>query len=1196
MSSRTVSIVALSLALAAGLIAGYASVFSGGLPRRVIDTPPKDTSDDTDSNLLSTGNPFDKIDNRLNDLEQCCEQTETGLTDVFQSIETINENAFFACENDADCPASDVNCHQYLCASVQGVSRCILESEPAGSECQRTDVHKGQCSATGACVPCELTTDMEGMWSNVNVPGLFGYTWTFRVETVACTNTSAGIAAELFAGYPDFISENYPFIGGAFVTNNFPFGTIRNAYQVESKNVATVIGTGFFFNTTQMLYFQPESIWGVPVLTFTSSNTGAFIQGSGGQLPIAMKIPDITYDTIRKTPLDVHAQPDITKHLAMYDLWLRTYLYWDSGHRNNFVASETFTTVEDIDTHIDLFRNIGYQRDPVGVRNIRRSTAHGGLMTTLLLPHDTLVVPGDHLTVSGAIGDWAPINGVHDLFWGSADMDDLAHNKLFASQLGHPRQVSLLFNSATFPVYNDAIHGHLTVSFESIGPVRPNSEFREFVKAAMATYRQINPLGQTHGSLITFVNQNFPTYFPGVLALIVGRSAGSVPETWTNTKELISQTAGSSALRSFGSTMAGTGSHLYTTALPGFFAAENAEPAPYGPVVPGNYDVIMNNYLLAGAERYIWYRFNASSPAPVSRVQELPGIIGQLQWDCQNNVSSSLPLCAAFGFTIGNTPIESAYRWVTPSINGVLGASDIEGRVGPHYTVGETFNMDTNNPDLLTNGVPGYWSPFQFDQLGFRQNPAQKFASVIDPALTGGRKIGYIRLSDTLFDIPFGLNLLTTFNQEGHPQGNRHYFMEVLCQWVKYLNEFTWDETDTSPGVEAIIIDHRVMIGGDPMNSLFGACFGGRRSRQNRNFVVFSRPDLPPVPSANFTYFGSPFGESETWEFYNPPRFNFVDPEIAESLVPNGVFKNGTIIYINSHNARSVGDGMLRDFLGDQLDGNLGSIAPGMNVHVRILGDVYGLLQGGQTGRKAIPFDPSNTEFIDSNGIPMTPFWFANEAAGSSISDAPGAIPNAVSSRREMATGEFIKALQPVHTNTSAPFLLDDFGPSVVESHGRLRAGPVSYQFEDLTYFDFGYTGPTESNDGTKHADGHWDSVANGGPTHIGQYQITGCPGQLFPDQPTHGTTACNRASWRDSVLEEAIRMAHLVQWGNYPATTQSTQSRPLKTDPIVAPPPVDPSDISSNPFNEEPSFTENRLNTLGKELHELFTIPIPTK
>jgi len=90
---------------------------------------------------------------------------------------------------------------------------------------------------------------------------------------------------------------------------------------------------------------------------------------------------------------------------------------------------------------------------------------------------------------------------------------------------------------------------------------------------------------------------------------------------------------------------------------------------------------------------------------------------------------------------------------------------------------------------------------------------------------------------------------------------------------------------------------------------------------------------------------------------------------------------------------------------------------------------------------------------------------------------------------------------------------------------------PLSSERRDVTYFDFGYNESGSSIDGTVYANGHWDSIANGGPT--GFTYITNTFGDSFPDQPLRGTSARSLASVRDSWLEEALRLAQLLQYGS---------------------------------------------------------------
>jgi len=1091
MSSRTVSIVALSLALAAGLIAGYASVFSGGLPRRVIDTPPKDTSDDTDSNLLSTGNPFDKIDNRLNDLEQCCEQTETGLTDVFQSIETINENAFFVCDDDDPPLPSNVPCHVYECVQKgdSGDTERVLRQAASGTACEAEPNKFGHCSASGDCVLGQGCTDVEpflGWFQDLVHSPLFLIPVSFEgpVPTIFestlrfCNESHFGLSMRRLIGNVEFAREpnDFDFI----LVPSFEF-TGSGRILVEDRNFESEYLSLNLLNFTFGGVLQTASelngyvlLSGLNIPTFDSE---AGFYHTHVLAPLQQSPPDL-----RPYPDDV-SFPDAENpvlQVEQFVAFVKNILPFFSKS----LLSDTGVDQGGFDDLFEEIRQHDIEQPVVTVTEILPSRNHGPV--TLIEPETYMrISPASHIEISGLTNAWASLNGEWPIstLVSYSQYVNRADDDVYYAQDTNKFRFLVAFDSTGYPEYDSLIHGTATVTTR-VHRLRNTATYRELIDVLWYLLISVFPLGTTHDRL-DFIGTS---RFSGP-----SEDAPIVAQTFEEAQSIVlSEFFGA---HQFGITRYGGHTASALPVLP-TFGRSRAVNEPFEELtdtIPGTYKVTLNNYILAESVRYMWFRVDPQSPV-------------------------TTPAHSSFLDFLDFFPNYNAYVAAT-SQSGLLPPGKPEGgsRLEPilsqfPYTTGNGTNPVTGNVDVTdAQGNFMFASPWSFS--------LQDYVGIIDPALVGGRRIGYLRLRDVLQTDFAELGLLPEFsiNQQTWPA------VELYCSYIKYLNEYDFG---SETGVESIIVDIRENAGGYLIFP-FGFCFGGDRAGSEIVMGVPNQLNRPPINFGDLDFFarnssGTP--SSIQSSLFEKP----ILPSVASSIVPNGVFNNGTVIVLTSISAFSGADFVPWLFAGDAGDGQLGSLQSGSSVKAYTVGNLHGFSHGTQFGFQV--FSPDISGIAPQLGLPGFPFpTFFYAPEGSGTLESPFGVPT---TRRRFPNGTAIPGLAPVCSSlpNSPLYNQSRVTPTPVAGIGQ-RA--LSGEFGDVSYYDYGYLGPGSGFNGFPYSNGHWDSVAQGGPTGLTQ-RASG-----FPDQPELG----DPATWRDSWFEEALRVAQIHSYGNYDHSGHVPQS-----------------------------------------------------
>ncbi len=261
------------------------------------------------------------------------------------------------------------------------------------------------------------------------------------------------------------------------------------------------------------------------------------------------------------------------------------------------------------------------------------------------------------------------------------------------------------------------------------------------------------------------------------------------------------------------------------------------------------------------------------------------------------------------------------------------------------------------------------------------------YLGLIDPALTGGKKIGYLRWVDHV-SVDTDLFLLnSTFPPvaAGLPpsQGgtNLKYSREALSQVFSNYTRFF-----NQQNCEAIIFDIRTNNGGYIETSYAFA-----------EFLGADRVSLGVTWSANDN------GNSALLDLDDPLQYSFFQDVTHENCkLSYGYFyvsQNETtygadtifrgspgnpkkVIVLTDNTAVSAADFTPHIFLGENLDGNLGSNTTGM-----IIGDIDGRLKGAASNRSPVPVSLDSNRLYNPNGTPFTPIRYRADLPSGNVSD-----------------------------------------------------------------------------------------------------------------------------------------------------------------------------------------------------------------
>lgn len=238
-------------------------------------------------------------------------------------------------------------------------------------------------------------------------------------------------------------------------------------------------------------------------------------------------------------------------------------------------------------------------------------------------------------------------------------------------------------------------------------------------------------------------------------------------------------------------------------------------------------------------------------------------------------------------------------------------------------------------------------------------------AGRINPAYTGGRNIGYLRIHDRLEGSSsvggtFSTSAtLTPPGLESSPRANREAQVRVVAALMKHLLDL---------GCEHVIIDTRSNDGGTfdvSVRELFGTedttygsldQFATLTDDTRGNTVKLNDLDRPGTHTTQLL-----------------PILRRVLPSLTEAYYPGSVLTDGEVIVMTDFSAGSGGDIFPNLFLGSNLDKELGG-----NTRARIVGDIDGRLAGA-VNTDSVPFSRDSPRLRYSNGDAVCPLVFQTD-------------------------------------------------------------------------------------------------------------------------------------------------------------------------------------------------------------------------
>jgi hypothetical protein len=277
-------------------------------------------------------------------------------------------------------------------------------------------------------------------------------------------------------------------------------------------------------------------------------------------------------------------------------------------------------------------------------------------------------------------------------------------------------------------------------------------------------------------------------------------------------------------------------------------------------------------------------------------------------------------------------------------------------------------------PATVVNGVIRPNIPANYASMGSYDddtlNLNAHYFGQINPALTGGKIIGYLYKRDSRFVDPHvlmdsrGVYAPENPNTSQNPRIFRESLSTVYSKMMQWFN---------SIGCEAIIIDEAGNLGGDP-DVLSIAEFMGADRQLYFTYNVFK--DQQRLPQ---NYLSSDTVAQAAKHFQGS---QYLDVSLNEKLYPGSVFKGTKVVFVTDIFSRSAGDIAPNYFIGDgERPGYLGNGTQA---------SIVGCLDGREFSFISVSNSfPANTNpmsasknLVDKEGNPVSPFTFNMDWGG----------------------------------------------------------------------------------------------------------------------------------------------------------------------------------------------------------------------
>ena len=279
-------------------------------------------------------------------------------------------------------------------------------------------------------------------------------------------------------------------------------------------------------------------------------------------------------------------------------------------------------------------------------------------------------------------------------------------------------------------------------------------------------------------------------------------------------------------------------------------------------------------------------------------------------------------------------------------VNGV-----IRPNIPPNYASMGSYHKQDDTPDDTLN-----LNAYYFGQ--------------INPALTGGKVIGYLYKRDSKFMDPLsymdsrGVYAPENPNTSQNPRIFRESLSTVYSKMMQWFN---------SIGCEAIIIDEVGNLGGEP-DVLSIAEFMGANRQLYFTYNVFKDPQRLPQG-----YLRSDTVAQAAKQFQGS---QYLDVSLNERLYPGSVFKGTKVVFLSDIFSRSAGDIAPNYFIGQgEHAGDLGN-----GTQASIVGCLDGREFGFISVFNNFPLNTNptsaSTNLVNKEGKPVSPFTFNMDWGG----------------------------------------------------------------------------------------------------------------------------------------------------------------------------------------------------------------------
>ena len=281
------------------------------------------------------------------------------------------------------------------------------------------------------------------------------------------------------------------------------------------------------------------------------------------------------------------------------------------------------------------------------------------------------------------------------------------------------------------------------------------------------------------------------------------------------------------------------------------------------------------------------------------------------------------------------------------------GRAHFEGRVIPANVV---------NGVIQPNIPPNYASmgSYHDDRLNLNAH----YFGQINPALTGGKIIGYLYKRDSRFMDPniymdsHGVYAPENPNTSKNPRIFRESLSTVYSKMMQWFN---------SIGCEAIIMDQGGNLGGEP-DVLSIAEFMGSNRQLYFTYNVFKDPQKQPL-----NYLRSDTVAQAANQFQ---ASQYLDVSLNEKLYPGSVFKGTKVVFVTDIFSRSAGDIAPNYFIGEgERSGYLGNGTQASIVGC-LDGREFSFISVSNSFPSNINPTSASKNLVDNQGDPVSPFTF----------------------------------------------------------------------------------------------------------------------------------------------------------------------------------------------------------------------------